>query len=177
MDKFTEGLAEGVRRFTMAGLGAVSITVEKSKEIINQLIARGEVTAADGQTVCDDLQKKLTGQFEAFSKKLKADYENASFDALLKKCDALSPEQKELLVSRLTSAPQSAADSDETVECESDKSVSNADFETINPTETIYTPCEAEEPIPNDVVPPEIIENDVNPQDDEASHSSPDSEN
>ena len=105
MDKFTENLAEGLRRFAMAGVGAVSLTIEKSKEIIDQLVARGEMTAAEGQVACDDLQKKLAEQLDAFSQKLKTDYETASFDQLLTRCAKLTPEQKARLMEVLAQEP------------------------------------------------------------------------
>lgn len=106
MDKFTENLTDGLRRFAMAGVGAVSLTIEKSKEIIDQLAARGETTAAEGQTACEDLQKKMNEQLAVFTSKLRSDYEKASFDRLLQQCDSLSTEQKALLIQRLSAQPE-----------------------------------------------------------------------
>ncbi len=121
MDQFTESLAEGLRRFAMAGVGAVSLTIEKSKEIIDHLVERGEVTAAEGQNACEDLQKKMAAQFDAFSKKLKSDYEKASFEEMLERCDSLNDEQKARLLEKLTapSGPEQAeAAAPESVQCE-----------------------------------------------------------
>lgn len=117
MDKFTEKMTDGLRRFAMAGVGAVSLTIEKSREIIDQLAARGEATAADGQAACEDLQQKMNEQLASFTAKLRADYEKASFDRLLAQCAALTPEQKALLIEQLTAGPEEpeAACSDETV--------------------------------------------------------------
>lgn len=117
MDQFTESLAEGLRRFAMAGVGAVSLTIEKSKEIIDHLVERGEVTAAEGQNACEDLQKKMAAQFDAFSKKLKSDYEAASFEEMLERCDSLNDEQKARLMEKLTTP--SAPEQTETTEPES----------------------------------------------------------
>ncbi len=109
MDKFTETLTEGLRRFAMASVGAVSLTVEKSKEIIDQLAERGEATAAEGRVACDELQKKMSAQIEAFTKKLKADYEAASFEQLMERCAALPAEQKARLIERLTAPTEPEA--------------------------------------------------------------------
>lgn len=106
MDKFTENLAGGLRRFAMAGVGAVSLTIEKSREIIDQLVSRGEATTAEGQAACEELQAKMNEQLAAFTAKLRSDYEKASFDRLLQQCAALSPEQKALLIERLTAEPE-----------------------------------------------------------------------
>ncbi len=101
MDKFTENLAEGIRRFAMAGVGAVSMTIEKSKEIIDQLVAKGEVTTSEGQAACEDLQKKMATQLDGFMKNLKANYEKANFESLLEQCDRLSDEQRAIVMDRL----------------------------------------------------------------------------
>ena len=106
MDQFTKNLTDGLRRFAMAGVGAISLTVEKSREIFDQLATRGEATAADKQVACDELQQKMTEQLNAFTQKLKADYENASFEQLIQKCIRLTPDQKALLIERLTAESQ-----------------------------------------------------------------------
>ena len=145
MDKFSASLAEGIRRFAMAGVGAVAVTVDKSKEIINHLVARGEVSTAEGQAACDDLQKKLSAQLDAFSKKLKADYEASSFDALLKKCDALTPDQKEALIAHLTAEPEAVEEEpSETTENETDKSGPVEGFEPTNVQENSEFTCDPE---------------------------------
>ncbi len=105
MDKFAENLAGGIRRFAMAGVGAVSVTIDKSKEIFSQLADKGEAAAANSQACCDELQKKLTEQLDAFTKKLKTDYESASFEQLTAKCMKLTPEQKAILIEKLTAEP------------------------------------------------------------------------
>lgn len=109
MEQFTKNLAGGLRRFAMAGVGAITLTVDKSRELIDQLAARGEVSAAEGQAACDDLQKKLTDQVSAFTQKLRADYENLSFEQMLSRAQKLSPEQKQRLIDELTKTPETDA--------------------------------------------------------------------
>ena len=109
MDQFTRNLAVGLRRFAMAGVGAITLTVDKSREIIDQLAARGEVSAAEGQAACDDLHKKLTEQVSSFTQKLRADYENLSFEQMLARVQKLAPEQKQKLIDALTQAPEADA--------------------------------------------------------------------
>ena len=115
MEQFTKNLAGGLRRFAMAGVGAITLTVDKSRELIDQLAARGEVSAAEGQAVCDDLQKKLTDQVSAFTQKLRADYENLSFEQMLTRAQKLNPEQKQRLLDALTKITDSDA-ADQTAE-------------------------------------------------------------
>ena len=116
--KFTENLTGGIRRFAMAGVGAIALTVEKSREIIGQLAERGEATAADSSAACSDLQKKMTEQLNAFTQKLRADYENASLDQLIARCRRLTPEQKAELIQRMNEEPaeEETAPAEETEE-------------------------------------------------------------
>ncbi len=130
MDKFTENLTEGLRKFALAGMGALSFTVEKSKVLIDQLIARGEVTAAEGAAACEDIQKKLSAQMNAFTSKLRTDYESLSFEHMLEKCASLTPEQKALLIERLTAEPASTEEEAAAPDCESaETSVEEASIE------------------------------------------------
>lgn len=105
MDQFTRNLAVGLRRFAMAGVGAITLTVDKSREIIDQLAARGEVSAAEGQVVCDDLHRKLTEQVSSFTRKLRAEYENLSFEQMIARAQKLTPEQKQRLADALIKTP------------------------------------------------------------------------
>lgn len=113
MDQFTANLAAGLRRFAMAGVGAITLTVDKSREIIEQLAERGEVSAAEGQASCDELHKRLTEQVSSFTQKLRAEYENLSFEQMLSRCDKLTPEQKQQLIDRLTAQPEETETSKE----------------------------------------------------------------
>jgi len=108
MSTFAENLAGGLRRVAMAGVGAVAVTVDKSKELFDHLAEKGETAAAETHVSCDELQQKLAGQLDAFAQKLKTDHENADFNQLLARCMKLSPEQKARLVEQLTAEPEAA---------------------------------------------------------------------
>jgi len=145
MDKFTENLVGGIRRVAMVGVGAVAVTVDKSREIIDHLAERGEAAAAGSQTACDDLQKKMSAQIDAFSKKVRSDLENSSFESLLKKCGALTPEQKEALIAHLTAEPGPAEEQpSETIENETDNSVPVEGFQPTNVQENSESAIETE---------------------------------
>ena len=146
MEQFTKNLAGGLRRFAMAGVGAITLTVDKSRAIIDQLAARGEVSAAEGQAMCDDLQKKLTEQVSSFTQKLRADYENLSFEQMLARAQKLSPSQKQRLIDALakTPEPEAAAPSDEPAAQET--AAEEPSGETADSAET--EPCaEADDPL------------------------------
>lgn len=48
-------LGEGVRRFFLLGVGAVATGAEKSREIVDELVQKGELTVQQGKTLNEEL--------------------------------------------------------------------------------------------------------------------------
>ena len=149
MDQFTKNLAVGLRRFAMAGVGAITLTIDKSKEIIDQLAARGKVSAAEGQAACDDLHKKLTEQVSSFTQKLRADYENLSFEQMLARAQKLAPEQKQKLIDALTQSPEADAADPSSEPAVQETGTEEAAESAASQTSAETTPSENTESIPD----------------------------
>lgn len=146
MDQFAKNIAGGLRRFAMAGVGAITLTVDKSKEIIDQLAERGEVSAAEGQAVCDDLQKKLTEQVSSFTQKLRTDYENLSFDQMLARIEKLTPEQKQRLIDALTKKDEPKPETPSgTNDCEASETAPSEEGESRQDIPSEESECEVNE--------------------------------
>lgn len=79
-----DDLGEGVRKFFLAGIGAVAITAEKSSEIVNDLVKKGELTVEQGKAVNEELKHTV--------KSAAADGSDAVLRAKLR---TLTPEQRE----------------------------------------------------------------------------------
>ena len=56
-------LGEGVKKFFLAGIGAVATTAEKSQEILEELVEKGELTVEQGKTLNEELKHKIKGEF------------------------------------------------------------------------------------------------------------------
>lgn len=52
-------LGEELKRLVLAGIGAVAVTAEKSKEVIEELVKRGEITVAEGKVMNEELTRKM----------------------------------------------------------------------------------------------------------------------
>lgn len=52
------GLGEGVRKIFLAGVGAVATGAEKSQQIIEDLVRKGELTVEQGKELNDELSRK-----------------------------------------------------------------------------------------------------------------------
>lgn len=53
-------IGDGFKNIFLAGIGAMAYTGEKGKEIIDQLVAKGEITLDQGRELNEELQRKAT---------------------------------------------------------------------------------------------------------------------
>lgn len=51
-------LSEGVKKIMLAGIGAVAVTAERSRELIDELVAKGELTVEQGRILNEELTHK-----------------------------------------------------------------------------------------------------------------------
>ena len=71
MADFTDGIAEGVRRAFLAGVGAVAYGAEKTTALVDDLVKKGELTVDQGK----DLNRELT--------KLRSDAEPMPYETVI----------------------------------------------------------------------------------------------
>lgn len=55
---------DGIKKIFLAGVGALAITNEKSKKIVDDLVKKGELTWEEGKTINAEIKKKA--QVESF---------------------------------------------------------------------------------------------------------------
>ena len=51
---------EGLRKVFLAGVGALATTVEKSQEIVDDLVKKGEITVEQGKALNTELKRKAS---------------------------------------------------------------------------------------------------------------------
>jgi len=88
-------ISDDMKKIFLAGLGAMVTTAEKSKEIVDALIEKGEITVEQGKAINEELKRNL-----AENKKKQAAGEN--LEDLLKKLDTLSKEDIAVLKAKLS---------------------------------------------------------------------------
>ena len=54
-----DDLGDGVRKLFLVGVGAVATGAEKSAEIVNKLVEKGELTVAQGKAVNEELKHTI----------------------------------------------------------------------------------------------------------------------
>lgn len=53
-------LGEGLRKVMLAGIGALATGYEKSSEIVDELVKKGEITVEQGKTLNTELKRKVS---------------------------------------------------------------------------------------------------------------------
>ena len=53
-------LGEGLRKIVLAGIGALATTYEKSSEILDELVKKGEITVEQGKALNTELKRKVS---------------------------------------------------------------------------------------------------------------------
>lgn len=46
-----DGLGENLKKVMLAGVGAVAVTAEKSKELLDEMVKKGELTVEQGKVL------------------------------------------------------------------------------------------------------------------------------
>lgn len=87
MADFTDGIAEGVRRAFLAGVGAVAYGAEKTTALVDDLVKKGELTVDQGK----DLNRELTV-------KAKATVDGAQETVLRARLATMTPEERAAFV-------------------------------------------------------------------------------
>ena len=82
------GIMEELRKVLLAGVGAMAITAEKSKELVDAFVAKGELTVEQGKVLNEELKRNVSETVRQV-KQQKAPVNKNVLDQL----DDLTPEQ------------------------------------------------------------------------------------
>ena len=72
---------DGLRKVFLAGVGALATTVEKSQEIVDDLVKKGELTVEQGKALNAELKHKVAGVKEASEAKAAEETKEAEPEA------------------------------------------------------------------------------------------------
>ena len=54
-----EKVSEGLKKILLAGIGTVAVTAEKSKDVLDEMVKRGELTVEQGKVLNKELKHNL----------------------------------------------------------------------------------------------------------------------
>lgn len=108
------GLGEGIRKILLAGVGAVAMGAEKSQELVEELVKKGELTVEQGKILNEELTRKASKAA------------NETQDSLLRMyLEGMSPEERAAYAKRVTELSSEIDSGTTTVEVESDERVAD----------------------------------------------------
>lgn len=54
-----DSLGENIKKILLAGVGAVAVTAEKSKELLDEMVEKGELTVEQGKILNEELKHNI----------------------------------------------------------------------------------------------------------------------
>lgn len=83
-------ISDGFKDVFLAGVGAMAITGEKAKELVDQLIAKGEISVDQGKQINTELKHKVGGMADAVRR-----------DMMESRIAAMAPEERVTFVAEV----------------------------------------------------------------------------
>ncbi len=77
-----EKLTDGIKTLLLAGLGAAALTADKSRELLEDLVQRGELTVEQGKALNQELKHRMASAGEKAAKKAVPDTRKVDNDEL-----------------------------------------------------------------------------------------------
>ena len=108
MEKFSDN----IKKVILAGIGAVAVTAEKSKDLLDEMVAKGELTVEHGKVLNEELKHNIKKTVKETAEKKEADKSVSDSDIaeLLKR---MTPEQIAALKEQLSEKEAAGEDKDE----------------------------------------------------------------
>jgi polyhydroxyalkanoate synthesis regulator phasin len=99
-------IGDGFKNIFLAGIGALAYTGEKGKEMIDQLVEKGEITLDQGRELNEELQRKASETTK--------DMRDGALEAIMR---GMSPEERDDFVAKAAqfAEKQNAADAEKAV--------------------------------------------------------------
>ena len=86
MDSF----GENVKKLLLAGIGAVAVTAEKSKDLLDEMVEKGELTVEQGKVLNEELKHNIK---KTVKEKTGAGKQETAAEDLSDLLDKMTPEQ------------------------------------------------------------------------------------
>lgn len=94
MDKFSDN----IKKVILAGIGAVATTAEKSKDLLDEMVEKGELTVEQGKVLNEELKHNLKQKVQDVTGKKEGEL---SDDTISEMIERMTPEQIRALKEKL----------------------------------------------------------------------------
>lgn len=104
-------LGEGLKKILLAGIGTVAVTAEKSKEILDDLVKKGELTVEQGKVLNQELKHNIKSTVKSAADSVKESAARKNDQEELKATiSKLTPEQLAAVKAQIKSMQAEAAE-------------------------------------------------------------------
>ena len=106
-------LGEGIKKILLAGIGTAAVTAEKSKEVLDELVKKGELTVEQGKVLNQELKHNIT---ESVKKNVNVTLKPSTPDELKEVLGKMTPDQLAALKEQISKMQAKDVDAEETAE-------------------------------------------------------------
>ncbi|WP_346662284.1 phasin family protein [uncultured Merdimonas sp.] len=93
-----ENFGDNIKKVLLAGIGAVAVTGEKSKELLDEMVKKGELTVEQGKALNEELKHNIK---KTMKEKVNVSVKASSPEDLDTLLDEMTPEQIARLKERI----------------------------------------------------------------------------
>lgn len=106
-------LGEGIKKLLLAGIGTAAVTAEKSKEVLDELVKKGELTVEQGKVLNQELKHNIK---ESVKKNANVTLKPSNPDELKEVLGKMTPDQLAALKEQISKMQAKDVDAEETAE-------------------------------------------------------------
>lgn len=106
-------LGEGIKKILLAGIGTAAVTAEKSKEVLDELVKKGELTVEQGKVLNQELKHNIK---ESVKKNVNVALKPSNPDELKEVLGKMTPDQLAALKEQISKMQAKDVDAEETAE-------------------------------------------------------------
>lgn len=118
-----EKLSEGLKKILLAGIGTVAVTAEKSKDVLDEMVKRGELTVEQGKVLNKELKHNLKNTIK---NNVNVSVKPQSGDELEELLGNMTPDQLADLKDKISQMQEKDAAEPENEEVDKDADVDDA---------------------------------------------------
>lgn len=140
-------LGEGLKKILLVGIGTAAVTAEKSKEILDELVKKGELTVEQGKFLNQELKHNIKSTVKTAADSVKESAARKNDQEELKATiSKLTPEQLAAVKAQIESMQAEAAKEKEEASEAAEEPVEEAAPEAPVEAETVTEEAGSEEP-------------------------------
>lgn len=140
-------LGEGLKKILLVGIGTAAVTAEKSKEVLDELVKKGELTVEQGKVLNQELKHNIKSTVKTAADSVKESAARKNDQEELKATiSKLTPEQLAAVKAQIESMQAEAAKEKEEASEAAEEPVEEAAPEAPVEAETVAEEAGSEEP-------------------------------